>query len=137
MAEPNTAFLRIFRFGTRIAEPGAIRRFERRLKNMRIVDNNSPANMPLGQAGRTAETQATGSTGKSGSNAPLPGGTDGLKLSRFTGTISQAIQGDSATRSQRVAQLSAAYKSGSYHVDPAAVSRAIVDHAISAASDAQ
>jgi anti-sigma28 factor (negative regulator of flagellin synthesis) len=106
-------------------------------KNMRIVDNNSPANMPLGQTGRAAETQATGSTGKSGSIAPSTGATDGLQLSRFTGALNQAIQGDSATRSQRVAQLSAAYKSGSYHVDPAAVSRAIVDHAISAAPDAQ
>jgi anti-sigma28 factor (negative regulator of flagellin synthesis) len=104
---------------------------------MRIVDNNSPANMPLGQAARTTETQATGSTGKGGSNAPLPGAKDGLQLSRFTGTLNQAIQGDSAIRSHRVAQLSAAYKSGSYNVDPAAVSRAIVDHAISAAPDAQ
>lgn len=104
---------------------------------MRMVDNNTPANTTLGQTTRTAETQASGSTGKGVSGATSSSSADGLQLSRFAGTLNQVIQRDSASRSQRVAQLSAAYRSGSYHVDVAAVSRALVDHAISAGQDAQ
>jgi anti-sigma28 factor (negative regulator of flagellin synthesis) len=47
------------------------------------------------------------------------------------------MQSDAASRTQRVAQLAAAVQSGTYQVDPMAVSRAIVDQAISTGPSAQ
>jgi anti-sigma28 factor (negative regulator of flagellin synthesis) len=104
---------------------------------MRIVDNNTPGNTSLQQTTRTAQTQAAGSVAKGSSNDPSSSSADGLQLSRFAGTLSEVMQSDSATRAQRVTQLSAAYKSGSYQVDAAAVSRAIVDQVISGGKDDQ
>jgi flagellar biosynthesis anti-sigma factor FlgM len=104
---------------------------------MRIVDNNNPGNTAVGQTTRAAETQATGSTMKAVETSSSASATDGLQLSKFTGSLSQILQSDSANRSQRVAQLAAAVKAGTYRVDPMAVSRAIVEHAISASQNAQ
>jgi len=104
---------------------------------MRIDDNSNPVNTAIGQTTRTAETQAAGSTTK-GAGAPSSSpAADGLQLSKFAGSLSQIFQSDSANRSQRVAQLAAAVQSGSYKVDPMAVSRALVDHAIAAGQNAQ
>jgi len=47
------------------------------------------------------------------------------------------MQSDSANRSQRVAELAAAVRSGTYQVDPQAVSRAMVDHIIATSQSAQ
>jgi flagellar biosynthesis anti-sigma factor FlgM len=104
---------------------------------MRIVDNNNPGPAPADQTTRTTGTQATGAAAKGSSASASSEAPDGLQLSRFAGTLSQVMQSDSATRSQRVAQLAAAVKSGTYQVDSAAVSRSIVDHAISTGQNAQ
>ncbi len=102
------------------------------------IDNSNPGTPALGQTAPAAETQAAGSTTKStGTSAPSSSAADGLQLSKFAGSLSQIMQSDSANRSQRVAQLAAAVQSGSYKVDPQAVSRALVDHAISAGQTAQ
>lgn len=101
---------------------------------MQIVDNNSLNSGQLEQATRTADTQTTGAPGK-GSGAPSSTSpSDGVQISNFAGTLSQVLQSGSTDRSQRVAQLAAAVQSGTYQVDAAAVSRAMVDHAISSAS---
>jgi flagellar biosynthesis anti-sigma factor FlgM len=104
------------------------------------IDNGNPGPGALGQTARPNETQAASSTTKSpaipSSSSSTPAA-DGLELSKFAGSLSQIIQSDSASRSQRVAQLAAAVKSGSYQIDPQAVSRALVDHAISAGQSAQ
>lgn len=47
------------------------------------------------------------------------------------------MQSDSANRSQRVAALAAAVRSGTYQVDPQAVSRAMVDHIIATSQSGQ
>jgi anti-sigma28 factor (negative regulator of flagellin synthesis) len=99
---------------------------------MRINDNSNLANNALGQTGRAAETESTGSSARSVAKA-APSETDDLQLSRFAGALSQVIQTDSASRSQRVAQLAATVQSGSYQVDSLATSRAIVDYSIAAA----
>lgn len=104
---------------------------------MRIVDNNNPGPAPTDQTTRTTGTQATGTTAKGTSTTASSAAPDGLQLSRFAGTLSQVMQSDSATRSQRVSQLAAAVKSGTYQVDSAAVSRALVNHAISTGQNAQ
>jgi anti-sigma28 factor (negative regulator of flagellin synthesis) len=104
---------------------------------MRIVDNNTLGNTSLQQTTRSAPTEAAGSTAKGTATGSPSSPGDGLQLSRFVGTLSEVMQSDSTSRAQRVTQLSASYKSGSYQVDSAAVSRAIVDYAISAGQDAQ
>jgi anti-sigma28 factor (negative regulator of flagellin synthesis) len=62
---------------------------------------------------------------------------DGLQLSRFAGTLSRVMRSESASRSEKVAQLAAAVKSGTYRVDAAAAGHAIVSHAISVGQNAQ
>jgi flagellar biosynthesis anti-sigma factor FlgM len=101
------------------------------------IDNSNPGAAPLGQTAPTSETQAAGSAAKSAGASSSSQATDGLQLSKFAGSLSQIMQSDSASRSQRVAQLAAAVQSGTYQVDPQAVSRALVDHAISAGQSAQ
>jgi len=99
-------------------------------KKMRI-DNNNPGTIAPGSTTRTNETKAT-SSGAKGSTAPSSSSdSDGLQLSRFAGTLSQVMQSDSTSRAQNIAQLAVAVRSGTYQVDAAAVSSAIVDHAIS------
>ena len=100
------------------------------------IDNSNPGAAALGQTAPTTETQAASST-KKGSGASSSSAADGLQLSKFAGSLSQIMESDSANRSQRVAQLAAAVQSGTYKVDPQAVSRALVDHAISAGQNAQ
>jgi flagellar biosynthesis anti-sigma factor FlgM len=101
------------------------------------IDNNNPGAAPLDQAAQTTQTQAAGSAAKGAGTSSSSAAADGLQLSKFAGSLSQIMQSDSANRSQRVAQLAAAVQSGTYQVDPQAVSRALVDHAISAGQNAQ
>lgn len=98
------------------------------------IDNSSCGKTGLEQTTRAAETQSTGSSAKGKGAQSSTSQTDGLQLSSFAGTLSKVLQSDSTGRSQRVAQLAAAVQSGTYQVDPQAVSRAIVDHAISGGS---
>jgi anti-sigma28 factor (negative regulator of flagellin synthesis) len=44
--------------------------------------------------------------------------------------VSQALQADAASRSELIEQLKAAFESGSYQVDPADLSRALVADAL-------
>ncbi|MGD1068737.1 MAG: hypothetical protein ABSB15_01240 [Bryobacteraceae bacterium] len=94
------------------------------------VNNNNATNAALGPASRTAETESVSPAAKA-AEAPPAAAADGLQLSKSADTLSRISQSDAANRSQRVLQL-AATVSGSYQVEPAAVSRAIVEYAISA-----
>jgi flagellar biosynthesis anti-sigma factor FlgM len=100
------------------------------------IDNNNPGAASVDQTAQTTQTQAAGSAKSAGTSSSSPAA-DGLQLSKFAGSLSQIMQSDSANRSQRVAQLAAAVQSGTYKVDPQAVSRALVDHAISAGQNTQ
>jgi flagellar biosynthesis anti-sigma factor FlgM len=101
---------------------------------MQIADNNSLNNGPLEQTSRAADTQATGSPVKGAGSPASTSQNDGVQISNFAGTLSHVLQSDSTDRSQRIAQLAAAVQSGSYQVDPMAVSRAIIDHTVSGAN---
>jgi flagellar biosynthesis anti-sigma factor FlgM len=101
------------------------------------IDNSNPGPVSVGQTAPATETQAAGSAAKSAETSSSSPSADGVQLSKFAGSLSQIMQSDSANRSQRVAQLAAAVQSGTYQVDPQAVSRALVDHAISAGQNAQ
>ncbi|MEO8592004.1 MAG: flagellar biosynthesis anti-sigma factor FlgM [Candidatus Solibacter sp.] len=57
-----------------------------------------------------------------------------MELSGFTDRLSRAMQDVSASRVQRLNELSAAVRSGSYQVDAKAVSHAMVSQAISSGS---
>jgi flagellar biosynthesis anti-sigma factor FlgM len=101
-------------------------------KTMRIVNNSNAGPGPADQTNRAAGTQPADAAAKGTAAAASSAAPDGLQLSRLADTLSQAIQSDAASRSQRVAQLAESVKSGSYQVDSAAVGHAIVDQAISA-----
>jgi len=101
---------------------------------MRIEDNS---NLSTTAPGQTAPSQAASPASKSGSAQAATEAADGLQLSNFAGSLSKIMQSNSATRADRVAQLTAAVRSGTYQVDPQAVSRAIVDHIVSTSQSAQ
>jgi flagellar biosynthesis anti-sigma factor FlgM len=103
---------------------------------MRIVDTNQAGNSSPAQTGRTGATRPVDSTGSknSGSGKVSQSG-DSVQLSGFSGKVSQSLQTDASARAQKVAQVAAAVKSGTYKVDAQAVSRAIVDHAIAGGVD--
>lgn len=103
---------------------------------MRIDSNNG--NTPaLGQTAGTSQTEIGNSTAKPGTSSSPASDADGLQLSSFAGSLSRIMQSDSASRADRVAQLTAAVRSGTYQVDPQAVSRAIVDHIVTTSQSAQ
>jgi len=87
------------------------------------INNNTPAGTALG----------VGPTAKAAETPPRPEAQDGLQLSKSADTLSRIAESDAAARSQKVSKLAAAGKSGAYKVASAAVGKAIVDHAISAA----
>jgi anti-sigma28 factor (negative regulator of flagellin synthesis) len=86
------------------------------------------------QPQRTGGAQATGSSDKSNSGSQVSSGFDQAEFSGFLSQLSRNLQSDSAGRAQRVSQLAAAVQSGTYKVDSAALSRTLVDQAISAGS---
>jgi flagellar biosynthesis anti-sigma factor FlgM len=99
---------------------------------MRIVDTNQSGNIAPAQAGRTGATRGVnpaGSKGAGGGKISQSG--DSVQLSEFSGLVSNSMETQAATRAQKVSQIAAAVQSGTYKVDAQAVSRAIVDHAIS------
>lgn len=99
---------------------------------MQIVNNNGYGNNALEQTNRAAETSPANSSGSPAASSANTTPTDGLQLSSFAGTLSSVLKSDSTGRAERVAQLASAVQAGTYQVDPMAVSRAMVDHAISA-----
>jgi flagellar biosynthesis anti-sigma factor FlgM len=98
---------------------------------MRIIDSNNLDNVTSAQTGRSGETSQIASSGKSGASAAGKNGAgDRVELSGFAGRVSQVMAQDASNRAERVAQLTAAVRSGSFQVDSAAVGRAMVKHAI-------
>ena len=99
---------------------------------MRIVDSNNLGNTNSAKTGRTEDPRSIDTAGKSGSAARKgSSGTDSVELSSLTDRISQTMQAAAASRSQRISELTAAVRSGSYQVDGKAISHALVNEAIS------
>lgn len=101
---------------------------------MRIQDNTNAGPAALGQ---TAPAQAAASTPKGSTTQSSSPTGDGLELSNLAGSLSKIMQSDSASRAERVAQLTAAVRTGTYQVDPQAVSRAMVDHIVATSQSAE
>ena len=104
---------------------------------MKIVDTNNVGNTTSAQTGRTGELHSIDRAGKHGSADKSPGLKDSVELSGFTGRLSQTMQDATINRAQRISELTAAVRSGSYQVDAAAVSQAMVNQAISSGIDAK
>lgn len=95
---------------------------------MRVNDSNLNA-VTIGtrQAGRTDDVQ----TGRSGaSSARGYANQDRVSLSDLSSMVAKAAE--SPDRSERINQLAAAYRSGNYRADAAAVSSSIVNDAMKA-----
>ncbi|HVY92885.1 MAG TPA: flagellar biosynthesis anti-sigma factor FlgM [Bryobacteraceae bacterium] len=99
------------------------------------IDHNNSGNPSLDRTGQVAGADSGSVGAKSG--APRGANTDGLQLSNFAGKLSQVMQNDSADRTGHVARLASAVRSGTYQVDSAAVSRAIVDHLVASGANGQ
>lgn len=103
---------------------------------MRIVDSTNLGNTAPTQTGRAGELRAVDSGGKTGSGPRKASSTsDSVELSGFAARISQTMEAATASRAQRVSALTDAVRSGSYQVDPSAVSHSMVSQAISSASN--
>jgi flagellar biosynthesis anti-sigma factor FlgM len=102
---------------------------------MRIVDTTNLGNTTPAQTGRTGQLHSTDASGKTGS-APRIGSsaTDSVELSSFADRLSRTMQDAGASRAQRVTELTAAVRAGSYQVDAKAVSHALVSQALSSGS---
>ncbi len=96
---------------------------------MRVHDSNlNSVSIATHGSGRTEAGQGgrAGSTGAHGT-----AGQDQLSLSDL-GNLVRTVSGDTPERASRVSQLSAAYKSGNYKVDAAAVAGSVVNDALGA-----
>ena len=104
---------------------------------MRIVDSNPAANTPV-QGDRTDAARLTNPAGNdpAGQQKVQPS-SDSVQLSGLSGRVAESLQADSAARAQKVSEVAAAVQSGTYTLDAKAVSKALVDHAISAGNDAK
>lgn len=102
---------------------------------MRIVDSTNLGNAAPAQTGRTGGLQSIDSAGKNGSALRKSSSSaDSVELSSFADRLSQTMQASSASRAQRISALTSAVRSGTYQVDPQAVSHSMVSQAISSSS---
>ena len=97
---------------------------------MRVYDRNLTG-AGAAESGRAGETQRadrfTSSAGTSGSTVP---GGDRVELSSSLGRLSATLAGFTAGHSAKVHALTEQYQSGTYRVDAAATSRAMVGEAL-------
>jgi anti-sigma28 factor (negative regulator of flagellin synthesis) len=98
---------------------------------MKIYDNNLIGTA----ASETHRTQETQKTDRGSSNAIRSAGGSGgdhVEFSGSLGRLSRALSGVQTDHAARVQALAAQYQSGTYRVDSAAVSRGIVQEALTA-----
>jgi flagellar biosynthesis anti-sigma factor FlgM len=92
---------------------------------MKIQDNINLSGPATSEAGKSAATQAVRHSGH-GSASRAHGSSDQVSLSDFAGQLSRSLDASASQRASRVNDLAAAYQSGSYNPDPAAVSKSMV-----------
>jgi anti-sigma28 factor (negative regulator of flagellin synthesis) len=98
---------------------------------MRINDSTSLGSSVPAQTGRASQTQSTTSGTNNGTSRSTSSSGDSVEISGFTGRISQALQVAGSSRADMVSRLTMEVRSGTYQVDATAVSKAMVDRAIS------
>jgi len=102
---------------------------------MRINDHNGQGSAVTPSNGAPSLSRANANA--NGKAASASGsGSDSVQISGFAGQLSKTLQAGSSNRSQRVSEIAQAVRSGTYQVDGAAVSRAMVDQALSTSRSA-
>ncbi len=99
---------------------------------MRIVDSTQLGNTAPTQTGRTGALQTIDSAGKDA--AVIRKGfsaSDSVHLSGFADRLSQTVQAAAVSRAQRMSDLTAAVRSGTYQVDAKAISHSMVSQSVS------
>ena len=97
---------------------------------MKIVDRGTAATGSGDVAKAQESARAGGSGSKRAGSKGAAGGTDTVELSTAAGRVRQALDASAASRAQRVGELQAAYRAGSYQPDSAETSRGIVREAL-------
>jgi len=97
---------------------------------MRIVESTNLGNTAPAQTGRTGALQSIDSSGKGATALRKSSSTsDSVHLSGFADRLSQTVQAEAASRAQRIGELTAAVRAGTYRADPQAISHAMVTQA--------
>src|SRR5574337_138543 len=102
---------------------------------MRVDDRNLNGATGL-QPGRAAETHELDRLAPPGGNAESAG-SDRAEISSLAGRISESLAVQNTARAQRIEKLAQDYRTGRYHANPRATSRAIVQEAIGNKDGAQ
>jgi len=101
---------------------------------MKIDNRNDLA--AVSSPGAKGATSVEGGVRRSADSAVGKAGPDHAELSGLAGKIAEASNKDAAARAANVEQLRAQFAKGAYHPDPAAISRGVVDDALSNAAAA-
>ena len=96
---------------------------------MRVNDQNGRGNA-LTQTNGTSSVSRADRNGDAKPASTAGSGSDSVQISGLAGQLSKTMQAGSGNRAQRVSELTQAVRSGTYQVDGAAVSRAMVDQAL-------
>ena len=99
---------------------------------MRIYDRNLTGAAGT-EAGRTQEAQRPENTAGGSRTTAGSHHEDRVEFSQSLGRVSQALARDASGRAAKLQALTASYQNGTYRPDAAAVSRAMVSDALSAA----
>jgi anti-sigma28 factor (negative regulator of flagellin synthesis) len=101
---------------------------------MKILDRGL-AGSGAAEAGKTQEiVRAERDTAERTGSSRHSGSSDRAEVSSLAGRVSSALASSSETRASQVSKLASLYRSGAYHADPAAVSRAVVAETLSASA---
>lgn len=97
------------------------------------IDNDRLTGATAAQAGKAEQARSTSTKSSSGLTTQSTG-RDSVEMSSLANLLMHAASVQDAGRAGRISQLAATYVSGAYQPDSSNVSRAIVEHAISARS---
>lgn len=95
------------------------------------INNQNPASSAA-QTGRADSTQSLSSGRRTGqSRGASQTGSDGVDLSSLAGRISQGLEAAEDSRVAYVNRIAESLRDGSYQVDSLAISRGLIDEAMS------
>jgi flagellar biosynthesis anti-sigma factor FlgM len=97
-----------------------------------LFDYNPASGPAAAETGKALEIAKGGTSRAAAGRCGSEGGGDSVQLSQAAGSLQMALESASADRAGRIAALRAAYESGRYTADPAAISRGLVEEALSA-----
>jgi flagellar biosynthesis anti-sigma factor FlgM len=94
--------------------------------------NNQPPAPTAAQTGKTDSTQSATAGRRGGQSLGSSGiGADGVELSGLAGRISKGLEAAEGSRAEYVNRIAESLRTGSYQVDSLAISRGLIDEAVS------